>query len=262
MLKFNASAFLRLMESLIGSQLEVNERLSKDPNAATKKLPDEEIPLVEKYLNIFEKECGQIGLSGSCLHLKVIKDNLKDMQWGPLHEQLKTFRQMIQEEMKQHLFLYVETGKAKWYVLPQPFGDVVTTTFPSTSYDIVEASKCLALERYTACVLHVMRVLEKGLWAFAKDLNISFQAENWGTIIDQIKSKIDPMIRDKKSPERDERIQFYSEAAKEFAYFKDGWRNYAMHSKSKYSEEEALQIFNHVNDFMNHLSKKLKESDF
>jgi hypothetical protein len=37
-----------------------------------------------------------------------------------------------------------------------PFGDHVANHFPSAQYDAEEAGKCLALQRSTACVMHLM----------------------------------------------------------------------------------------------------------
>jgi hypothetical protein len=41
-----------------------------------------------------------------------------------------------------------------------PFGNEVAVAFPSATYDIREASNCFALERWPACVFHLMRTLE------------------------------------------------------------------------------------------------------
>ncbi len=44
----------------------------------------------------------------------------------------------------------------------QLFGDKVFDCFPSANDDIFEAGACLAFERPTACVMHLMRVAEAG----------------------------------------------------------------------------------------------------
>jgi hypothetical protein len=62
-----------------------------------------------------------------------------------------------------------------------------------------------------------------------------------------------------KGAERNERLQFLSEAAKEFFYFKDGWRNYVTHRRADYDEHQALGTLEHVRAFMNHLSKHVAE---
>ena len=53
--------------------------------------------------------------------------------------------------------------------------------------------------------------------------------------------------------------RFYSEAAVQFTYFKDAWRNYVVHENRIFDEDKALQIFEHVRAFMQSLAMKLSE---
>ena len=55
------------------------------------------------------------------------------------------------------------------------FGPDVFNNFSSANDDIDEAGKCLALGRGTACVMHLMRVLEVGLAALASALGANKQ---------------------------------------------------------------------------------------
>jgi hypothetical protein len=62
-----------------------------------------------------------------------------------------------------------------------------------------------------------------------------------------------------KKGEKDRKLQFLSEAAKEFAYFKDGWRNFVSHGHEKYDDAKALSVLEHTRAFMNHLASQLSE---
>jgi hypothetical protein len=53
--------------------------------------------------------------------------------------------------------------------------------------------------------------------------------------------------------------RFYAQAASHFAVLKDAWRNYTMHGRSKYEQDEAERIFENVKGFMQTLSTKLAE---
>jgi hypothetical protein len=55
-------------------------------------------------------------------------------------------------------------------------------------------------------------------------------------------------------------MSFYSAAAKEFFYFKDGWRNYVSHGGDPYDEDEAFSVLEHVRAFMSHLGSRLGEA--
>ena len=82
--------------------------------------------------------------------------------------------------------------------------------------------------------------------------------QNWHNIIDQIESKIAAERKTLPSgAPRNERLQFLSEAAKEFFYFKDGWRNYVSHNRANYDDHQALSTLEHTRAFMTHLSSKL-----
>ncbi|HVE20336.1 MAG TPA: hypothetical protein VNC39_00005, partial [Acidocella sp.] len=105
----------------------------------------------------------------------------------------------------------------------------------------MSATDCYAMGHNTASVFHCMRVLEHGLSSLASELGLSFDLQQWHNIIDQIESKI--VEQRKKLPrgiERNEKLQFLSEAAKEFFYFKDGWRNYVSHNRGRYDDHQAL----------------------
>jgi len=140
-----------------------------------------------------------------------------------------------------------------------PFGQNVADIFIDASYDICEAGRCLATELDTACVLHLMRVLEIGLQRLADRFNIPFERANWNTIIDQIESAIRRISTDSPRPanwkHEEER---YARVAKEFRYIKDSWRNHAMHSRSRYDFDEAKTIYSHTREFMNELASLLK----
>lgn len=58
---------------------------------------------------------------------------------------------------------------------------------------------------------------------------------------------------------RNDRLQFLSSAAKEFVFFKDGWRNYVAHNKAIYDEHQARSTLEHVKAFMTTLSLRLAE---
>jgi hypothetical protein len=175
-------------------------------------------------------------------------------------ENIKILRDIIKRELSKRLFMFVPQEQAKWYQKEKGFGDKVYDAFPSAKGDIKEAGNCYATGRYTASVFHLMRVLEHGLRALAKDVELSFDVEQWYDIINKTEKEIKKdQQRLPKSVEKNERLKFLSEAAKEFTYFKDGWRNYVSHNRSNYDGPQALSAFNHVRSFMTHLATELKE---
>ncbi|HEX6858594.1 MAG TPA: hypothetical protein VF138_00120 [Caulobacteraceae bacterium] len=128
--------------------------------------------------------------------------------------------------------------------------------FPTTEADAEEACKCMAFERHTAAVCHCMRILEAGLDALQAAVQVERPKENWGGIIDQIEKKIGT-IRKQSAGAADE--QWYSEAATQFTFFKNAWRNYAAHRHSSYNGEKAEEILNATRAFMGHLATRLND---
>lgn len=81
------------------------------------------------------------------------------------------------ELKKSHCFM-LTSERARFWETKQLFGSEVWERFPSANSDIEEAGKCLACNRGTATVFHLMRVMEAGLKATAAALEIPY-APSW-----------------------------------------------------------------------------------
>ncbi|MCM2472884.1 hypothetical protein HGO38_05255 [Rhizobium sp. CG5] len=144
---------------------------------------------------------------------------------------------------------------AQLYSEPFPFGEAVDAAFPSASYDIAEAAKCLALSRWTASVMHSMRVLELGLTMLGRHYSIE-ETANWNTRLNQIEAA----SRDiRKRVHGADEEQWAAEAAIHLRFVKNAWRNHAMHGFEKYDGERSFTIFENTRAFMQQLCKKLEE---
>lgn len=69
-----------------------------------------------------------------------------------LVREVQTLRKRIDDELANREFFALESGRASYFSEARPFGEEVFNAFPSATIDIEEAAKCLALDRYTACV--------------------------------------------------------------------------------------------------------------
>ena len=177
------------------------------------------------------------------------------------HSLATELRQTIYGEMEDHLFLWIPADRSEFYTQPLPlFGETVAHRFPAADFDIEETGKCFATGRFTACVLHAMRVLELGLRSLAKVLKVQFEEKDWAKVLNEMRGEWNrrEQLPNKPAAWKRDR-QFYSEAFVEFRYLKDAWRNYAMHAKERYDEERAESILLHVKSFMIHLATKGKK---
>ncbi len=156
-------------------------------------------------------------------------------------------------------FLRISEERRGYYEQRTPlFGPEVASVFPSATKDISAAGRCLALDEWTACVFHLMRILEIGLHDLGRQVGLpesALELENWKVVIDLIEKQIRSLEQAPKSPTKSATLQFYSEAANSFRYFKDAWRNHVSHSRANYNEREAITIYNSVLALMQTLAK-------
>jgi hypothetical protein len=163
----------------------------------------------------------------------------------------------IADELSLIVFLRVLPDRAWYYNEPLTRWEAALRKFPSIGFDVEEASKCFALNRYTACVFHAMRILEIGLTALGHHYKVSTDRANWHEIITAIEKKVRALGPNDGANWRDEQ-QFGSEACTEFRHFKDAWRNHAMHVRQTFDDERSRAIYEHVRAFMAHLATRLK----
>jgi hypothetical protein len=180
--------------------------------------------------------------------------------WSELRRVALALVNAIDNELKDYIFYQYPKGKAEKLGSFDSDWALAMRAFPSVHADAFSATDCYAMGHNTAAVFHCMRVLERGIAALAGEFGLNFDIQNWQNIIDQIESKIAEQRKTlSRGAEKNERLSFLSEAAKEFFYFKDGWRNYVSHNRGRYDDSQALSILDHTRFFMCHLASQLSE---
>ena len=256
MLNFSAIEFYHIGRNL--ARVAGLLRWSKPDALPDAELQDIMSDGIKKVLN----SCDKIGLRLSVdsatrllAHIKAPEKHAK------LKQEYDELHLRIHDEIKRELFLFVPSTDAGFYNADRLFGDSVHNAFSSSALEISEAGKCIALNRNTAAVCHLMRVLEVGLQALAVKLKVQYANKPWNYVIEVAELRLKRIRSAKRKPKNwktDEK--FYSEALAHFRFLKDAWRNYAMHVLERYDRESTESIFNHVKSFMRHLATKLKES--
>lgn len=170
----------------------------------------------------------------------------------------------VRAELETNLFLFVPAHLSKYYELE--LESEVIAAFPTASKELVAAGNSLAVGLYTACVFHSMRAAEIGVRALAVPLQVSFpdkplELAEWQNILDQADSKIVAMKALPRGTHKDTELNFFSQAAVQFRYFKDAWRVRVAHARETYEEAQALRVFNHTLEFFETLAARLKEPD-
>lgn len=181
--------------------------------------------------------------------------------WAELNTRSRALRNAIQIELKEYFYYQYSKQKGKKFQAWKTDWQPSLNVFHNIEIDVFCAVDCYALCHETASVFHCMRILEVGLRALAADVGLAFELQQWQNIIEQIELKITAERKAlPKGAEKNERLQFLSEAAKEFFYFKEGWRNHVSHGRGNYDENQALSVLEHVRTFMNHLASRLSEA--
>lgn len=171
--------------------------------------------------------------------------------------------QRLRDEAEEKLFLYVSRERAPYYSDWRNGWELVITQFPSITIDIEEACKCLALERYTGSVFHLMRIMEAGLRSLAASLNDPSldprRNPSWESILKKCDDELKKPLA-QRAPEWTANEPFFSGAAVRLRGVKDSWRNPTMHVEAVYPEAIAVDIFNHCASFMRHVASHLRET--
>jgi hypothetical protein len=167
---------------------------------------------------------------------------------------LDTLDMSFSNELGGELIFRIASGRNGYFEKDDLFGPEVTSAFPSSIDNIRNAGTCFAVEQYDACVFHLMRVLEHGIRVLATKFNVPFQNTTWHTIIQQIEASVRGM-NSSFGADWKEQQKFCSEAASQFMFLKDAWRNHIMHLSDVYDEGKALSVFRHSHELMRTLAK-------
>lgn len=216
-------------------------------------------------LTILEGAAQAMGMSGAEVGIRRAREECLEHLAAPIGYDDHRFQKIVNHTERvlitfmdelggRHLFT-LEPKHARFFDHELPFGASVDAAFPSAAYDIVEAAKCRALGRWTASVMHLMRVLEVGLGALARHYGVEPHS-NWNTVLNQIENKSREVGKKSHGAEEE---KWAAEAALHLRFIKNAWRNHAMHPLEKYDEERAVAIFDSCRSFLVHLSSKLSE---
>jgi hypothetical protein len=156
---------------------------------------------------------------------------------------------VVHSELESRAFFHIQQNHALYYDQKELFGVQVNLKFPTIQYDMVEAGNCYALGRSTACVFHLMRIMEVGVQQFGTKLGVTLTDEkNWQNILDEANKAIKSLSS--KAPD----TVSMSQAAANLYAVKLAWRNEVMHPNDTYTLEESESIIQQVRIFMQQLA--------
>jgi hypothetical protein len=218
------------------------------------------------------QSCSYLGMKLSVIQLqeaetildKAVADAIISSEargWSFANRSIFDAAKRLKDDLSQTMLYAVQPDAAKYFG-PAPFGDTVASAFKSSLRDIGDAGKCLAFGQGTACVFHLMRVMEVGLRSLGKSLNNPDldpkRNPSWEAILKKCDDELAKPLKDRSSEWKADDL-FNSKAIANLRAVKNAWRNPTMHVEINYEPDEAEDVFNAARGFMRHLSTKLHD---
>jgi hypothetical protein len=232
--------------------------LSYSSYSAPRKVDEFDRKELSECLEAMRRECEAIGLDSTSGLISFIESELQRKDAAYTHNDLlkdvETLGFSFTSELRKRFFFIIPDDKKKYFQKDNLFGVEVTKAFPSCDDNVRNAGSCYALEQWDACVFHLMTALGRGLDAMATKFGVPFQNATWHTVIEQIEAKVRRMDSSFGADWKEQQ-KFYSQAASQFMFLKDAWRNYVMHGRDVYDEGKALSILTHVQVVMRSLAE-------
>lgn len=249
-LKLDALAFAKTNGVLAGIQLVIKQAESMDPNEGEQKISSQIEASAKQHLLDLSAAIKPLNLKISNLAIQRLRTDLGQQSFShrQLREKLAEIKNRIYDELESVNLYFIDPAKA--YFLNSTdaiIGGEERVKFPEIDFDIEEAGKCFALGRGTACVFHLMRVMESVVRALCTDLNIANPNREWGKLLSAMGRAIEGM------PKGDKRNS-WSEAHSLLYSVKQAWRNDTMHPNKTYTEEQAEDILRAVKRFIQQLA--------
>lgn len=157
--------------------------------------------------------------------------------------------QRLRDELSGVRFYFVSPEDAVFYGLKEPFGGDVASHF-GVSEDAEAAGNCLALGQPTACVFHLMRVMECGVHTLGKALRVKFDParQSWYEICN-LASRAATNRAAKTANQRAKNAKLGA-AVSHLQTVRLAWRNEVMHPKQTYTAAEAREVYAATRAFM------------
>lgn len=218
-------------------------------------------PLMQNiYSELLKLNC-PVAASSARKPMALMENNR--LSYGALAQALSELDGRLRDEVQYtYAFSLTHQEAALWDPSAPLLGDEVAAKFEAAAFDIEEAAKCHALGRSTAAVFHAFRILEVGIKAVAKCLDVPDLdkpvMKNWGKILEGIEAAIKakwPKDVDRDSGDGELFWDIYTL----MAALKTP-RNGTMHPARKYTEQEADRFIRIVGDIMTRLAPRLDQS--
>ena len=166
MLQLNAAAFYHATSTLRDMADAIKEELDDGDQGAT--LDTVRGELRKSFYGTFCDLDHELEVLDAKVTQMVVRRLIDGLQCSPSEVTYKAaaegfaeIQSCLRDELSLSTVFVISADKVRYFQTNDPlFGAEVDGKFPSAAFEIAEAGKCLALERSTAAVFHLMRALE------------------------------------------------------------------------------------------------------
>jgi hypothetical protein len=223
-----------------------------------------------------------------------IKSTAEPLTCARLQHALHDLLELMESELEKRKVFAIDAEKTKYYqddifgvkpptksqnalmaavnIPPPLFSDRAIAAFPSAYMDIVEAGRCLALNRNNAAIYHLMQVAEIGLRTLAWDRRtvvikwkkkVPLELAQWGDLIVGIQQKMNLINQWPRSKAlKDEALRYYKHAVFEVDSFNEIFRKHISHARGElYEPDIAISCWGHVYRFVDILAEHMSEAN-
>lgn len=208
-------------------------------------------------VNLLGARLAELKMNGALVRVQKF---LGDLQVGAIRgdqaltSALKEIDERVFEELSNGQFRCLPSEKM-YFVdrVLDGLDPLLETNFPSVPDELSAGARCYVHNDNTACVFHLMRVVDLGLRCVAASLGITYTSQNWGGVSREISDK---MKATPKTPAWIKREPIYAEVLMDIQSISKAHRNPVIHEISKnYDDNEAGYLLTVVGTFISHLAK-------
>ncbi len=173
MLRLFPRVFLVITQRLIAlSTLELTEDIALDDARVTEFLAD---------VKWFAQEAGRIGLPFSAIQAERILEASKNGDREQISRGAQELSTRVWDELGANFCYIVPKERIGYLSQEWPISHgIIADPFPSAIPEFKRAGRCFAYGENTACVFHLMRVVDLGLRAVAASLTVPYDARKLG----------------------------------------------------------------------------------
>lgn len=201
-----------------------------------------------------QNACNVFGLTLSSNQITTIFITLTSGTCSPpeLKQLVAELLRRVHEELMAEKFQHVPRRKAEYLNLERFQVPEISEFGWNTVCEFQRAGACFAFGEDTACVFHLMRIVDAGAKSVARKLSVDISDGNWRNITGKIEKQMTAKYQEKLADWKSEE-PFYADILTDITAI-GKLRNRALHDyKATYSEREARELLVIVERFVRHL---------